>query len=142
MHLTDSLIATLIDERYRERGKHYFQQGMVELTKISATQVKAKCAGTRVYKTTLKLDNGTLSGQCSCPAFTDFGPCKHMAAVAYAVMASKKAGYAPSEAYKWRKEEYKHLENQLMKKSKNELIMLIMQILDDDPNLKWMFEGE
>ncbi len=142
MRLTDSLISGLIEERYRERGKQYFMQGMVELTKVGETEVKAKCAGTRVYKTLLELDHGKLVGECSCPAFEDFGPCKHMAAVAYAVMAKNKAGYAPSEEYEWRKDECERVEKHLMKKSKAELVGLVMQIIDDDPDLKWMVERE
>ncbi len=97
MHLTDTHISALIEERYRQRGREYFLQGMVEITTVTETRVTAKCAGTRLYKTMLELKNGTLSGECSCPAFEDFGPCKHMAAACYAVMAENKAGYAPSD---------------------------------------------
>lgn len=142
MQLTDSLMATLIEERYRQRGREYYAQGMVELTAVTDVKVTAKCAGTRLYKAKLELKNGTLSGECSCPAFEDFGPCKHMAAVCYAVMAKHKAGYAPSEEYEWRKGECSRLERHLMKKSKAELVMLIMQVMQDEPDLQWMIERE
>ncbi len=142
MHLTDSHLSTLIEERYRQRGREYFAQGMVELTQMTPSKVTAKCAGTRLYKTRLELKNNTLSGECSCPAFTDFGPCKHMAAVAYAVMAKHKTSYAPSEEYEWRKEECSRLEKHLTQKTKTELVMLIMQLMQEDPDLQWMMERE
>jgi len=63
MRLTDSLIAALIEERYRQRGREYFAQGMVELTGMTDTKVTAKCAGTRLYKTRLEMKNGLLSGE-------------------------------------------------------------------------------
>src|SRR5690606_27116197 len=131
-------MSALIDECYRQRGREYFAQGMVELIGVTETKVTAKCAGTRLYKTKLELKNGALSGECSCPAFEDFGPCKHMAAVCYAVMAKNKAGYAPSEDYEWRKDECERVEKHLMKKSKTELVGMIMQIIDGEPDLKWM----
>lgn len=142
MQLTDSLIAALIEERYRQRGREYFSQGMVELTTVTATKITAKCAGTRLYKTRMELKDGKLSGDCSCPAFEDFGPCKHMAAACYAVIAKNKAGYAPSEEYSWRKEECERFEKHLMKKNKAELMALIMQIIQDEPDLQWMVERE
>jgi len=142
MRITDTHISALIDERYRQRGRDYFAQGMVELTGVTETKVTAKCAGTRLYKTKLELKNGALSGECSCPAFEDFGPCKHMAAACYAVMAKYKAGYAPSEEYTWRKDECESVEKHLMKKSKAELVGMIMQIIDGEPDLKWMLERE
>lgn len=88
MHLTDTHISSLIEERYVQRGREYYAQGMVDLITISETKVIAKCAGTRHYKTKLELKNGVLSDECSCPAFEDFGPCKHMAAVCYASLQS------------------------------------------------------
>jgi uncharacterized Zn finger protein len=142
MKLTDSLIVTLIEERFRQRGMDYFVQGMVELTTITDTKVTAKCAGTRLYNTKLELKNGVLSGECSCPAFVDFGPCKHMAAVCYAVMEKHKAGYSPSKEYEWRKEEWEHFEKHLMKKSKGDLVLLIMQLMQDEPDLQWIIEQE
>jgi uncharacterized Zn finger protein len=142
MHLTDSLLSSLIEERYRKRGREYFTQGMVDLTSVTPSKVTAKCAGTRLYKTRLELKNAALSGECSCPAFTDFGPCKHMAAVGYAVMAKHKTGYAPSEAYAYRKEECSRLEKHLTRKTKAELVMLIMQLMQEDTDLLWMIEEE
>jgi uncharacterized Zn finger protein len=142
MRLTDSHLSTLIEERYLKRGRGYFAQGMVELTQVTPTKVTAKCAGTRLYKTRLELKNNILSGECSCPAFTDFGPCKHMAAVGYAVMAKHKTGYTPSEEYAWRRDESIRLEKHLTQKTKAELVMLLMQIMQDDPELQWMLERE
>jgi uncharacterized Zn finger protein len=142
MRLTDLHIERLIEERYRQRGRQYFLQGLVELTSVTNAKVTAKCAGTKLYKVRLELQDGKLQGACSCPAFEDFGPCKHIAATCYATMAKCRQGYAPSEEYQERKEELGRLERYLTRKSKSELVMLVLQMIQEEPELQWMFEGE
>lgn len=139
MKITAEQIIELIDERYRERGMQILRDGMVELLKITDTTASAKCLGTRMYRVELELDDGKLVGDCTCPAFDDFGPCKHMAAVAHAV---RQTGYAPSEEYEYEKEEAERLEKHLLSKKKPQLVSMIMQMIADDPELRWMFERE
>ncbi len=142
MHITNTQIENLIDKKYVGRGKPYFKDRLVELTSVTHTNVTAKCVGTRIYSITLVQDNGALSGECSCPAFEDYGPCKHMAAVAFAVMAYETSGYTPSRDYYSLTKRYKHIEQLLMKKSKAELIAILMHVLQDDPDLQWMIEED
>lgn len=139
MQITAEHIIDLCEERYRERGMQILRDGMVELLKVTDTKATAKCLGTRMYKVELELDDGKLVGECTCPAFEDFGPCKHMAAVAHAV---RQSGYEPSEQYEDEKEEAERIERHLMKKSKSQLVSMIMQVIYEDPELQWMIERE
>lgn len=139
MQIKPFQIVNLIEERYRVRGMDYFRKGMVELISVSAEKVTARCAGTRIYKTLLELDHGKLVGECTCPAFEDFGPCKHRAAVAHAVMTKD---YAPSKDYDAQKEETKRIEAYLMGRSKNQLVAMMMQIMHEDSDLQCMIEQE
>ncbi len=133
MHITPAHLENLVEERYRKRGEQYYADGIVELTSVTDKKAVAKCAGTRLYTTTINLNGNSLSGKCSCPAFDDFGPCKHMAATAYAVM--NKKNYAPSEAFHDIKEMDEQLQRVLQRKTKAELIDIIYQYVADDPDL-------
>lgn len=142
MQLTNSHLSALIDKRYLERGMEYFAEGLVELTSVTHTKATAKCAGTWLYTIQLELKESILSGKCTCPAFEDFGPCKHMAATGYAIMAQNNTGYIPSQKFDRQKEEYEQILKRLKKKSKDELIALIMLMIQEDPDLEWVLAGE
>jgi len=94
--INKSQISEFVDELYLERGQSYFEQGMVILNYVDENAVDAHCAGSRVYKVNLTFENHRLRGRCTCPAFADFGPCKHIAATAFAMMAQRTAAYNPS----------------------------------------------
>ena len=142
MHLLDRHLNALIDEPYRQRGKQYVVQGLVELISITESSVSAKCVGTRVYVIHQKLSGEKLSGTCTCPAFADFGPCKHMAGVGYAVIAKRQTKYVPSENYAARLKESERFDRFLMKKSKAELILIIKNAAYDDQYLLALIDDE
>ncbi len=87
MHLTLTALKNLIDDIYIKRGKDYFQDGSVAILDRSKDRVSARILGSRKYRTSLWWEGSELDGECSCPAYEDFGPCKHMAALGFAVMA-------------------------------------------------------
>jgi uncharacterized Zn finger protein len=132
MRITRNQLASLIDERCLKRREAYFEEGMVEIIRATATEVTAKCAGSRIYTTQLSLEGHDLLDECSCPAFGNFGPCKHMAALGYAVMA--KRNYAPSEDYRDRKDGEERFLKALQRESKAELIEIVMQLVADKPD--------
>ena len=51
--------------RYVERGREYFNQGLVVLDEIAADTVRASCVGNQVYKTELYFKNARLEGGCT-----------------------------------------------------------------------------
>jgi uncharacterized Zn finger protein len=66
------------------RGQAYHRDGQVEILAIKPGRVLAQVAGTEDYRTELRGNGGNLDGECSCPAWEDWGFCKHMVAVALA----------------------------------------------------------
>ncbi len=113
MQITEQQINDFIEERYRERGRRYCEAGMVDLERIEPVKINAKCVGTQVYSVVLSLEKGRLCGDCTCPAYEDFGPCKHLAAVAYAAISQQNGSYFPSPACLERLVEHQHLKDHL-----------------------------
>lgn len=70
------------------RGKSYHRDGQVAILSIDADRVLAQVAGTEDYHTELIGRGKNIEGECSCPAFEDWGFCKHMVAVALATNAA------------------------------------------------------
>lgn len=128
-------ISSLFDERYITRGKEYFEEGMVKIRTVSDADVEADCIGTRRYRVALALKGGKLTGKCSCPAFEDFGPCKHMAATAFATIAHARKSYSPSGHYIQRDQELTEVERRLKRMRKADLIDFILQHMGDEYEL-------
>jgi len=135
MQITISDLKNLIDEPYLSRGREYFQGGLVDLVSIKIDEVKAKAVGSRVYRVTLTNKRSYLEGQCSCPAFEDFGPCKHMAAVGFAVITSQSGGYRPSSVCREHIEQQANVEEVLLKKTKSDLVSIILRLSDYYPEI-------
>jgi len=66
------------------RGQAYYVDDQVEILDIDDKRVVARVKGTNVYRATLEGTGKRFSGECSCPAFSDFGFCKHLVATALA----------------------------------------------------------
>ena len=136
--LSKQELSELIEEPYLSRGEDYFLSGSVELLTISSSLVESRALGTRSYRVVLKRSAGKLDGECTCPAFLDFGPCKHMAATGFALMEHNINGYIPSETFLEEIQVYDRVEKSLQEKSKEELIHLIMEIIGDD--VEWLYQ--
>ncbi|OWZ25569.1 SWIM zinc finger family protein [Wolbachia endosymbiont of Wuchereria bancrofti] len=59
---------------------------MVHIVSVSNFDVKLKVVGSGVYKVALRRDGNSLDGECFCPAFENFSPCKHIAATDFALI--------------------------------------------------------
>lgn len=70
------------------RGESYYQDGLVRILAIERHRVLAQVAGTEDYRTELTKRGATIGGECSCPAFGDWGFCKHLVATALAANAA------------------------------------------------------
>ena len=64
------------------RGEEYHRDGLVEILSVERDRVLAQVAGSDDYRTVLKGRGKKIGGECSCPAFRDWGFCKHMVATA------------------------------------------------------------
>src|SRR5215471_10453982 len=74
------------------RGQAYHDDGLVTITSIGPQRVVARVAGTEDYRTELTGRGEEIDGECSCPAFEEWGFCKHMVAVALAANAAGPEG--------------------------------------------------
>ncbi|MBL8553969.1 MAG: hypothetical protein JNL41_06795 [Phenylobacterium sp.] len=76
-----------------DRGSAYHREGRVEIIVLEPQRVLAKVEGTEAYRVEL-VGRGRLAGHCECPAFDDWGVCKHMVATALCVNAADAQGSA------------------------------------------------
>jgi uncharacterized Zn finger protein len=76
------------------RGEDYARAGRVELLSDDGACLRARIIGTEVYRAALRGRGGRIAGECSCPASTDRGFCKHLVAVALAANAAGEGGEA------------------------------------------------
>jgi uncharacterized Zn finger protein len=122
---TDALRDRAGDEVF-ERGEAYHRNGHVQILTIEPERVLAQVAGAEDYRTQLTGRGSSIDGHCSCPAFGDWGVCKHMVAVALAVNAAgaEAAGGALSR-----------IRDHLKQKSVDALAEMIVQLAEQDPAL-------
>jgi len=75
-------LRTVAGNKVFARGEEYHRDGSVEILAVEPGRVLAEVSGTDDYRTVLKGHGTAIDGECSCPAFEDWGFCKHMVAVA------------------------------------------------------------
>ena len=66
------------------RGEAYHREGRVEILAVEPRRVLAQVTGTEDYRVNLLGKGETIKGECTCPAFDDYGFCKHMVATGLA----------------------------------------------------------
>jgi len=110
-----------------ERGKKYFDDDSVEILSLEPKRVIALVAGTQDYRTIVSGDEDGIDGECSCPAFGDFGFCKHMVAAALAANDARNddevAGALP------------RVREHLQAKSKDQLVDMVLELAELQPEL-------
>src|SRR4030095_13144559 len=118
----------LAGEAVFARGEAYHRGGQVQILTIEPKPVLAQVAGTEDYRTELAGRGGIISGHCSCPAFGDWGVCKHMVAVALAANAAGADAEAAGGALS-------RIRDHLKQKSVDALAEMIVQLAEQDPAL-------
>lgn len=99
MKITREELYSFINGPSLSRGKAYFKDGLVELTSIEPSLVKAWAIGERAYKVSLGRIGQNLHGSCTCAAFEESYTCKHLAALGFAIIQYYDEGYEPSQEY-------------------------------------------
>ncbi|MDP3853869.1 SWIM zinc finger domain-containing protein [Phenylobacterium sp.] len=64
------------------RGQGYFEQDAVDVVAADEGRLLARVFGTETYRVELLRRARGFAGSCTCPAFDDWGVCKHMIALA------------------------------------------------------------
>lgn len=137
MKLTLEDIKDIVDESYFSRADYFLEGGLVHFVTTSDSVVKSKVVGTSVYEVELRYEDHYLIGECSCPAFSKFGPCKHMAATGLAFIQHIQKKYKTSPDCLARIHKQDHFERLLHEKTKEQLIE---RILDNPQVVKLLCE--
>lgn len=128
--LTEDDIQSWTDSGSYHRGYGYFQDGAILNPRRQNNVLKAQCWGSmpQPYRVQVTLDaqGGIASGTCSCPVGY---ACKHTVALLLTWIHEPDA-FVEAEA----------VEANLEKRSKAELIALIVKMLDRDPDLETLLE--
>ena len=119
----------LVGEKVFARGEAYFRSGQVEILAIESERVVAQVSGTEDYRTVLTGRGKRIGGECSCPAFEEWGFCKHMVAVA--LMANAEGGEAKAEGAGTLSRIRQHLKS----KSIDTLVEMIVELAERDAKI-------
>lgn len=112
-----------------DRGVAYYQDGQVEIVSIDKSRVLARVAGSELYRAELQGAGKKFSGECSCPAFSDRGFCKHLVATALAVNELK------PEAAEQAADRLARIRDHLRRKGIEPLVEMIVDLAENDPAL-------
>jgi len=69
------------------RGQAYHRDGHVRILALESSRVLARVEGSEDYRVQLTGQGGRIGGTCTCPAFDDYGFCKHLVATALEINA-------------------------------------------------------
>lgn len=130
-HIKESAVRRWTDEVYFQRGQNYFEQGAIYDQHRQGMRLKSKCSGTQApfYRQEVLFDSkGIKSAECSCPVGYG-GRCKHVVALLLTWV------HEP-DSFK----EVEAVDPLLEKRSKADLITLIKQMLEQDPDLESLLE--
>ncbi len=89
-------LRTLTGDRAFARGRDYHKAGQVTILSLEADRVLARVEGSETYRSVLTGKAKRIGGECTCPAFEDYGFCKHLVAVGLTANDAASAGVAPS----------------------------------------------
>jgi uncharacterized Zn finger protein len=87
-HFEPDTLRKAAGEKAFARGEAYFHDGLVDLLALESARVLGRVTGTEDYRTALTASGAKIAGECTCPAFTDWGFCKHLVATALAANAA------------------------------------------------------
>ena len=124
-----AVLRDVAGEKVFARGAIYHEDERVEIVSFDRARVRARVIGSEVYRCELIGSGEKFSGKCSCPAFSDWGFCKHLVATALAVnsLGPKALEQASSRFAKIRE----HLRARGME----ELVEMVVGLAERDPSL-------
>ncbi len=116
-------------EKVFARGVAYHEDKQVEIVAIDKAHVLAKVIGSEVYRSELAGAGKKFTGECSCPAFSDWGFCKHLVATA---LTANELGPEATEQVAGRLE---RVREHLRAKGVEPLVAMIMGLAERNPSL-------
>ena len=116
-------------EKVFARGVAYHEDGQVEIVTFDGTRVLARVIGSEVYRCELVGAGEKFSGECSCPAFSDWGFCKHLVATA---LAANSLGSGALEQVSSR---FAKIREHLRARGVEGLVEMVVGLAERDPSL-------
>lgn len=111
------------------RGVTYHEGKQVEIVAIDRARVLTKVIGSEVYRSELAGGGKKFSGECSCPAFSDWGFCKHLVATALT------ANDLGPDTLEQAASRLTRIREHLRAKGMEPLVEMIMGLAERDPSL-------
>jgi uncharacterized Zn finger protein len=130
-HIKQSDVRNWTDEVYFQRGQNYYKQGAIYDQRKQGMTLKSKCAGSQApfYRQEVLFNSKEIeSAECSCPV-GEGGHCKHTVALLLTWV------HDPNSF-----QEGESLDVVLEKRSKGELIAIIKEMLEQEPDLESLLE--
>src|SRR3954451_10204809 len=75
--LSPQCLCELAGPKVYARGEKYWADGHVQLLEHTRDEAIAEVMGSQLYRVELKLTSKGLLANCTCPAMSDYGFCKH-----------------------------------------------------------------
>ncbi len=116
-------------EKVFARGVAYHEDGQVEIVTFERARVLARVIGSEVYRCELVGAGKKFSGGRSCPAFSDWGFCKHLVATA---LAANSLGPGALEQASSR---FAKIREHLRAKGVEGLVEMVVGLAERDPSL-------
>jgi uncharacterized Zn finger protein len=110
------------------RGEAYCASGQVEILVIEPRRVLAQVAGTEDYRVELTGQGQHFTGVCSCPAYGDWGFCKHLVA---AGLVANEARAGDADGY----DAFARIRDHLKQTGVDALVEMIVDMAEHDPGL-------
>lgn len=130
-HITKSDVINWTDDAYFKRGQAYYANNAIYEQRREGMNIKSKCSGSQApfYRQEVTFNNKDIeSAKCSCPV-GDGGHCKHTIALLL-TWVNKPDSFQETEA----------LDVILDKRSKPELIAIIKEMLEQEPDLESLLD--
>lgn len=119
------------DEEYFQRGLKYYEQGAIYEQRCEGMTLKSKCSGSQApfYRQEILFDaKGIKSAECSCPV-GEGGRCKHAVALLLTWLNDPDSF-----------QEVEAIDAILNKRSKPELVTIIKEMIEQEPDLESFLE--
>lgn len=130
-HLTQSDVIEWTSDVYFKRGQAYYESGAIYEQRREAMRIRSKCSGTQAsfYRQEVLYNNKSIeSAECSCPV-GEGGHCKHIVALLL-TWVNDPDSFQESES----------IDVLLDKYTKGELITLVKQMIEQEPDLESLLE--
>ena len=119
----------LAGDKVFARGEAYHRDGRVEILSVESERILARVSGSEDYRTELTGSTKRIGGACDCPAFADWGFCKHLVATALAVNAAGNEDPTTTET------PLNRIRRHLRSRDIDTLVSIILDLAERDPAL-------